>query len=259
MNPATSPSAAPAVHIRDAHLRYTHRALFEGLNLDLAAERFTCLLGTSGSGKTSLLRLVAGLIGSAALHVSVQISCDDGYPLKGRFAWMGQQDLLLPWLTVIDNVLLGAKLRATINPQQRRRAQQQLVNMGLGEYANYLPSALSGGMRQRVALARTLYEDRPVVLMDEPFSALDAVTRHKLQTLSLKWLARRTVLLITHDPMEALRLGHCIHVLQGRPAQPTAALYPEGTPPRELQRGDLSERYAELLQQLAGSDLPASG
>ena len=253
------PRVAPTVYIRDAHLRYSHHTLFAGLNLDLEKGHFTCLLGVSGSGKTSLLRLIAGLI-DGTHYSSVQLSCSDAYPLNGRIAWMGQQDLLLPWLTIKDNVLLGTKLRASaVNQHQRQLAQQQLSNIGLLEYADYMPSVLSGGMRQRVALARTLYEDRTVVLMDEPFSALDAITRYKLQTLSAKWLAERTVLLITHDPMEALRLGHCIYVLQGSPAWLAEALYPEGQPPRELQRGDFSNLYTALLQRLEGSPPKASG
>ena len=247
-----SPGKAPAVSVQQATLSYADRLLFKNLNLHLAAAQCTCLLGVSGSGKTTLLRLIAGL--TSDVQGSAIVACDDAHPLPGRIAWMAQQDLLLPWLTITDNVLLGSRLRGeSVGPEQRERARIQLANTGLAECAQQLPGELSGGMRQRAALARTLYEDRPVVLMDEPFSALDAITRHRLQTLTAKWLTDRTVLLITHDPLEALRLGHTIYVLQGRPARLGEALHLHGQPPRELEQGDLSTLYPQLLQRLQRS------
>ena len=134
-----------------------------------------------------------------------------------RLAWMGQQDNLLPWLTVLGNVGLGARLRG--EPLDRDRAEALLARVGLIPQRDQRPATLSGGQRQRAALARTLMEDRPVVLMDEPFSALDAITRARLQVLAAQLLAGRTVLLVTHDPLEALRLGHRIHVMAGQPAR----------------------------------------
>ncbi len=133
---------------------------------------------------------------------------------------MSQKDLLLPWLSVLENVRLGARLRGETS-DTTPRALSLLKAAGLATRANDRPDTLSGGMRQRAALARTLMEDRPVVLMDEPFSAVDPLTRLGLQDLAARMLAGRTVIFVTHDPMEALRLGYRVLVLNGNPATPT--------------------------------------
>ena len=120
---------------------------------------------------------------------------------------MGQNDLLLPWLSLLDNILLGAKLRNEETVALQSKARFLMAEAGLTGYEDALPATLSGGMRQRGALLRTLMEERPVLLMDEPFSALDALARMKLQNLSAQLTRKATVLLVTHDPMEALRMG----------------------------------------------------
>lgn len=173
-------------------------------SIDLAADETVAILGASGCGKSTLLRLIAGLFP------------DQPSPLAGQVAWMAQQDLLLPWLSLQDNILLGARLRGEV--PDLARAQVLLTRLGLADRANALPASLSGGMRQRAALARTLMEDRPLVLMDEPFSALDAITRAAMQELASEMLAHRTVLLVTHDPAEACRLADRIFILSGHPA-----------------------------------------
>lgn len=179
-----------AVSLRAARLVYSGLALFNGLDLELAGGSFTCLLGPSGIGKSSLLRLLAGLTSPG---VSGELRGGDGQSLTGRVAYMAQQDLLLPWLSVLDNITLGNRLRGEKADQQQ--ALNLLEHVGLADAAFTRPDTLSGGMRQRAALARTLMEDRPVVLMDEPFSGLDALTRLRLQALSAQLLAGRTVLL----------------------------------------------------------------
>ena len=135
----------------------------------------------------------------------------------------------------------------------RERALELLVRVGLASYAGALPEVLSGGMRQRAALARTLMESRPIVLMDEPFSALDAITRHRLQDLAAELLKGRTVVLVTHSPLEALRVGHDLYVMGGRPAALTGPLRPPGAPPRDAANTDLLELQGRLLDQLAAS------
>ena len=183
--------------------------LFPALSLPLHAGEWTCLLGPSGVGKTTLLRLIADL--PAHVDFNGEITAEDNQPLPGRIAYMAQSALLLPWATVLENVTLGAKLRG--QSTDRDRAVNLLTRVGLADHAHKKPGALSGGQRQRVALVRTLMEDRPIVLLDEPFSALDAKTRAEMQDLAMELLAGRTVLLVTHDPSEAARVGHAIHVM----------------------------------------------
>ncbi|MDR5652811.1 ATP-binding cassette domain-containing protein [Xinfangfangia sp. LG-4] len=195
------------------------------LRFAAGAGRWTCLLGPSGIGKSTLLHCFAGT--AQGLRLDGTAGADDGGLLAGRVALMAQADSLLPWLTAAENVTLGARLR-----RQRpdpARARDLLDWVGLGPLAARRPGALSGGQRQRVALARTLYEDRPVILLDEPFSALDVATRTRMQDLAAALLAGRTVLHVTHDPAEAARLGDAIHMLTPgglHPVPPPAAPAP---------------------------------
>jgi len=248
---AVAAVTATDVTLRKVGLRYQGASspLFENLDLNLPAGSWSCLLGRSGCGKTSLLRMLAGLI-DAEHPCSGEIVDGRGQPLAGRVAYMAQQDLLFPWLTVLDNVCLKARLTGeAITSEQRERALQLLAQLGLADCAQQRPEQLSGGMRQRVALARTLMQDTPLVLMDEPFSALDAVTRHRLQALAVEALAGRTVLLITHDPQEALRLGDHIWLFENRQLVPIDT--PASATPRPVDStlGDYQQRLLQALQQ----------
>lgn len=242
------PEPAPGLVLEVDRLAFEGRTLIEELHLEVPGGRTTCLLGPSGVGKSSLLRLLAGLLPGARRRAS------DGLPLSGRIAWMAQSDLLLPWLSVLDNLLLGFRLRGAGRAElaeRRARAQDLLARVGLAGQAQALPHTLSGGMRQRAALARTLVEDRPIVLMDEPFSALDAITRHRLQDLAAGLLAGRTVLLVTHSPLEALRLGHEVRIMSGLPARLDPPLRPPGEPPRDAAEPALLALQGRLLDRLA--------
>lgn len=183
--------------------------VFGQIALEIGVGEWTCLLGPSGVGKSTILRLIAGLPTGVRFEGSVRAT--DNAPLAGRIAYMAQSDLLFPWLDVEGNVQLGARLRG--ERPDRARARAMVARVGLSGREAARPRHLSGGERQRVALGRTLMEDRPVVLLDEPFSALDARTRAGMQALAAELLAGRTVLLVTHDPAEAARLGHRIVVL----------------------------------------------
>ncbi|MBL27135.1 MAG: ABC transporter ATP-binding protein [Rhodospirillaceae bacterium] len=244
-----SDSAPPSISIENAGLHYAGRALFEGLDVRIEGGRFTCLLGPSGVGKSSLLRLIAGLEPRASETV-VRLGSNGNS--RRDVAYMAQTDLLLPWLTVIENVTLGARLRGERADTERARAL--LDRVGLLDRADDRPRALSGGMRQRVALARTLMENRPIVLMDEPFAALDAITRGRLQALAAELLVGRTVVLVTHDPLEALRLAHRIHVMAGRPAHLGEALEVPGMPPRDPVATAHLGLYETLLHRLTAAD-----
>ena len=231
-------SPACALDLREARIAYGDRVVARDLTLSFPAGRTTCLLGRSGVGKTSLLRWLAGLMPGSRPAQPV--------------AWMAQADLLLPWLTVLDNVLLGYRLRG--DPVALRaalpRARALLAEVGLADRAAERPDRLSGGMRQRVALARTLCEDRPVVLMDEPFGHLDAVTRLDLQDVTARLLAGRTAVLVTHDPLEALRLGHEVRVLSGVPFAIGPAIVPDGAAPRNPADPSLIALQAQLVTRL---------
>ncbi|RVU35040.1 ABC transporter ATP-binding protein [Hwanghaeella grinnelliae] len=247
------PQTAPSIVLTGGHLRFAGKEVFHNLHLTLPAAKWSCLLGPSGVGKTSLLRQLAGLRAEDG-EMEGTVAAGDGAPLPERIAYMAQQDLLLPWATVLENVLIGRKLRGEpIRPQDRDKAMAILADVDVAREADALPAALSGGMRQRVALARTLFEDRPVILMDEPFSSLDAITRRRLQDLAVRLLAGRTVLLVTHDPMEALRVGDDILLLKGSPARIQAPMSPTGSAPRQEDRDGLWPLYAELLKQLGAA------
>jgi putative hydroxymethylpyrimidine transport system ATP-binding protein len=232
----------PGIRVEGLGLRFGPQTVFENLGFTIEGGRFVALLGSSGVGKSSLLKIVAGLAKPSAGRVVGT----DGAPVVGRLAYMGQQDLLFPWLTAVQNVTLGARLRR--EKPDLAWAEHLLERVGLAHRRDALPGALSGGMRQRCAIARTLYERQPIVLMDEPFSALDAINRAMVQDLAAELLGGRTVLLITHDPMEACRLGHQLLVLSGRPARLGTPIVVPGAPPRAPDNPDVVVSQAELLR-----------
>ena len=226
---------APAIAIEGA-ARIGGEPVFAALRLSVPAGGWTCLLGASGAGKSTLLRLLAGLGNGIAFDGS--IAADDGLAVPPRTILMQQADMLLPWANVLANVTIGARLRG--EALDLARANDLLNKVGLAGLGHRLPSELSGGQRQRVALARTLAEDRPIVLLDEPFSALDPATRRQMQELSLAVLTGRTVVMVTHDPLEAARLGDTIAVMTS-----------SGTRQVNLSDATTQERAALLLSHLA--------
>ena len=234
----TRVAISPSLSVQGARIAFGDRVVASNLTLEFPAGRTTCLLGRSGVGKTSLLRWLAGLLPDTE---RVQ-------PL----AYMAQRDLLLPWLTLLDNVLLGYRLRGdrTALAAAEPRARTLLADVGLGGRLGDRPDTLSAGMRQRAALARTLCEDRAVVLMDEPFGNLDAVTRFDLQDLAARLLTDRTVVLVTHDPLEALRLGHQVRVLTGMPFVVGPPIEPPGPVPRDPAGPALLVLQGRLIAQL---------
>ncbi|WP_153447093.1 ABC transporter ATP-binding protein [Vibrio algicola] len=225
-------------------------AIFENLTVGFKAKSWTCLLGKSGCGKTTLLKRIAGFEHKGCVQ-SGNIGSGDPHRLD-PVAYMGQQDLLFPWLDVLHNVCLESYLICgSITKTQIEQATQLLNKLGLSGYSQHFPHQLSGGMRQRVAIARTLMQDKPVVLMDEPFAALDAVTRYELQKLACQLLKDKTVLFITHDPQEALRIADRILIMKGTPAKlHEVEFHSTSFPPRETS-AELVLAHNQLLQRLS--------
>lgn len=207
------------LQVDDIHLAYPGLPVLDGVSVDVAPGEFVSVIGPSGCGKSSLFNVVAGLTRPDRGRIVV-----DGEDATGRtdpFAYMPQQDLLFPWRSVLDNTALGLEVAGVGRRAARRRAAELFEPFGLAGVEHARPAELSGGMRQRAALLRTVVQDRAVLLLDEPFGALDQLTRTDVQT----WLdgvrARFdwTVLLITHDIREAVRLSDRVVVLGPRPAR----------------------------------------
>jgi ABC-type nitrate/sulfonate/bicarbonate transport system ATPase subunit len=188
-------------------------------SIELADGEFVALVGPSGCGKSTLMNIVAGLLQPTAGNVLI-----DGQDVTGRpglAGYMFQKDLLLPWRTVIGNIVLAASLTSRVTKEDRAEAAEMGRRYGLGEFLDTYPHALSGGMRQRVALMRTLAFHRDILLLDEPFAALDSQTRVEMQQWLLQvWKdTRRTTLFITHDVDEAIFLADRVMIMSPRPGR----------------------------------------
>ncbi|MBO3088094.1 ABC transporter ATP-binding protein [Cellulomonas dongxiuzhuiae] len=211
------------LQVRDVHLALPApggpRAVLAGVDLRVERGSFTCVVGPSGCGKSTLLGVVAGL--RHPDRGQVLLDGRDVTGTTGHAAWMPQDDLLLEWRTVVDNVALGLQVQGLRRREARARVRDLLAGFGLAEHADARPSELSGGLRQRAALARTVVQGRDVLLLDEPFGALDALTRLHLQRwLAATWAAHRwTVVMVTHDVREAVTLADEVVRLSDRPAR----------------------------------------
>jgi ABC-type nitrate/sulfonate/bicarbonate transport system ATPase subunit len=193
--------------------------IIDRFSLDIAAGEFVSLIGPSGCGKSTMLEIVAGLQEATSGAILI-----DGREVKKpgpERAVVFQSYALFPWRTVLDNASLPLEIAGVPRAERRELARKRLVDVGLGEFTSYYPSQLSGGMRQRVALARAFVRDPDVLLMDEPFGALDAITRDLLQEQigELHQVEQRTVLFVTHSVSEAIRLSNRIIVMSIAPAQ----------------------------------------
>jgi ABC-type nitrate/sulfonate/bicarbonate transport system ATPase subunit len=211
------------VRLDDVSMAFaTPAGMFQALaNVTLAvpAGRFVSLIGPSGCGKSTIFNIVAGLQEPA--QGRVMIDGEDATGTIGRVGYMLQKDLLLPWRTVLDNVILGMEIQGVPLREARARALPLLRKYGLSGFEYLYPNSLSGGMRQRAALLRTLLFDTDVILLDEPFGALDAQTKAHMQ----EWLMQlwsdfqKTVVFVTHDVEEAIFLSDEIHVMGTRPGR----------------------------------------
>jgi ABC-type nitrate/sulfonate/bicarbonate transport system ATPase subunit len=202
-------------------------SVLEALDLHVEGHEVLGIVGPSGCGKSTLLELIAGLREPDAGTIEVAAGREPAERLA-RCAYMPQRDLLLPWYAAVDNAALALRNRGLRRAEARRRAAELFGRFGLEGFEHSRPSELSGGMRQRVAFLRTLIAGKPVLLLDEPFASLDAITRGEMQ----QWLAGalaaepRTVIMVTHDVEEALYLSDRVAVLSARPARVTSELTP---------------------------------
>ena len=243
--PTTSaPMPGEAVRVEDATVTFpTHNGSLVALtrcSLDVPAGSFTVVIGPNGCGKSTLLRLIAGLLRPDAGHVT--IGDEAGSPPRagdGRVGIAFQQPRLLPWLSTLDNVALPLALRGVAADERGARGREALARVGLSDAADLRPRELSGGMAQRSGLARALIGDPPVLLLDEPFSALDALSREAFDSeLQELWLERpRTVILVTHSVPEAVRMADRIAVMTPRPGSVAREIEVDLPRPRPISPG----------------------
>lgn len=230
--------------------KFDDLAVLDGFSLQVRRGGFTVLVGPSGCGKTSLFDLLCGVTSPDRGDLSwVGQSLAD---LSDAACYMQQKDLLLPWLPLLDNALLPVCVKGALCPGNRKKALDLFDRFGLGGFEAYLPGEVSGGMRQRCALVRTLLFDRELVLLDEPLSALDAITRRSLQELllSLQTEYGRTLLMITHDVEEALLLGEELLVLSGPPLGVVRRVRPESSRPRPADHPEVVRLRASIYDDL---------
>lgn len=239
-----TPPPPPAVRIDGVSKRFGDGPLvLDDVALDIAPGEFVCLLGASGCGKSTLLNLIAGL--DRPTSGSIQT------PAEGSSV-MFQESALMPWLTARKNVELALRLRGVPRGERREKALALLDTVNLADAAEKRPHELSGGMRQRVALARALAQDRPVLLMDEPFAALDAITRDLLhEELERVWRATgRTIVFVTHNVREAARLGQRVVLLSSRPGKVAGEWRISQTVGRRIESPEVAALSVEITEQL---------
>lgn len=220
------------------------------INFSIETGQFVALLGPSGCGKSTLFNIISGIVAPQVGEIYYS-----GKPIEsktGLFGYMQQKDLLLPWRTVLRNVLIGPEIQKKSLSSAMKEAQQLLMQLGLEGFAQHYPTQLSGGMRQRVALIRTLLFRKDTLLLDEPFGALDAMTRTMMQSILLDiWeKEKQTILLITHDLEEALVMADKIFVLTARPATIKAEVDVPLPRPRNITDTELIRLKKDLYEML---------
>lgn len=244
----------PKLEVREICKSYSNRGkelvVLEKINFQLDPREFVCLVGVSGCGKSTLLNIVAGLTAPSAGQVLVDGQAVTGRPGSDR-GMVFQGYTLYPWLTVSQNIAFGLQLRKMSKAEQRERVAYYLNVVGLTQFAKAYPKQLSGGMKQRVAIARALANEPEVLLMDEPFGALDAQTKEQMQQFLLElWeQTHTTVLMITHDVEEAIFLSQRIYVMSSHPGRLQLEI-PVNLPANRHLEIKLSSEFVEIKRQI---------
>jgi NitT/TauT family transport system ATP-binding protein len=261
-----SDGAAPLLEVRGLGRRFAARAgraeafwAIRELSFAVHEGEFLTVVGPSGSGKSTLLNLIAQIdtptegeirFRGATIGTAATGALRPGW--DGQFGYVTQDDTLLPWRTLIDNVLFPLRVQGRLSAETRERAAELMRTCGLESFERYYPHELSGGMRKRAALIRTLVYDPPVILMDEPFGALDAQTRTQLQAdlLTLWHLRRKTIVFVTHDIAEAIALGDRTLVFSRAPAR-VQSEHPVAIPrPRDVRNVYALDGFAEIYDRV---------
>jgi ABC-type nitrate/sulfonate/bicarbonate transport system ATPase subunit len=258
-------NAPPRLSLSGVRKAFGALPVLGDLSLFVGAGEFVSILGPSGSGKSTTFKLLTGALRPDGGDIAVDgrpISTVSSSAAAAPFAFMPQRDALLPWRRIIDNVTLGLEIQGVPRRAARARVAPLFAEFGLAGFERHYPAQLSGGMRQRAALLRTVVQNRGILLLDEPFGALDALTRAALQRwLERMWERHRwTILLITHDVREAVFLSDRVYVLSERPARvirEVAIPLPRPRTQSDLAQEAVARLEAELLETLIGQDAEA--
>jgi NitT/TauT family transport system ATP-binding protein len=247
-------TAPPLIDVCGASLRYGTTEIFRDIDLAVAAGSFVCLVGPSGCGKTTLLRMMGGLATPSAGSIRFKDRTVTEPQAEVAFVFQDYGRALLPWRTVFGNVALALEASGMARERRSARVAELLELLGLRAHAEHFPAQLSGGLQQRVQIARALAQEPEVMLMDEPFGALDAITRGRLQDeLAGLWTRMRTtIVFVTHDLDEAIYLGDRVIVLDAHPGRVAADLEVQLPRPRSQLATREDERFLAYRHRLFG-------
>lgn len=244
-------SATFELELKDIHKSFLQNGktipVLNGIDLNIRRGELAAIVGPSGCGKTTLFNIIAGILNYDSGQIYLR--GERVRNLKGLVGYMQQKDLLFPWRTLLKNVLIGPELRGESLKEAEKEALELLEEFGLGGFENFYPDELSGGMRQRGALVRTILLRKDILLLDEPFGALDAMTRRVMQELLLKIKGKysKTILLVTHDIEEALFLSERVYVLTARPARVKDVIDVPLPYPRDISSQDFVNLKMKIL------------
>ena len=235
--------------IQNLNLDFKGKQLFKNLNFNILENKSTVLLGSSGVGKSTLLRCIADLEKENISNGKIVLK--EGVSI----AWLSQENSLYPWLSILDNIQLYHHLKGSKTAQTLQKAKELLSQVNMSLHCDKKTYELSGGQKQRIALARTLMQEANLILMDEPFSALDAITKIQLQDLTCQLLKDKTIVLVTHDPQEAIKLANHIYILKNQPVTVEEVASLEGELPHQLANERLWNLQEELISKLQGNEI----